>query len=141
RCLKKSVVWLIPAEGLERITRLFSSDFCASGIAGKTLDHSQPQVIKALVELRNKVELSLSGLQQSKGLTKIPFKSQFGDFDSEGTGRSGVSVYSCKQFPGLFQATLGLVNPGFRRDQVRIVWFDLQRSIVHFQRCGELSKH
>jgi hypothetical protein len=132
---------LIPAEGLERIARLFSRNFCASGIAGKALDHSQLQVIKALVELRTKLELSGSGLQQSNGLTKVSFKSQFGDFDSAGTGRSSVRVYSCKQFPGLFQVTLSLVNPGFCRDQVRIVWFDLQRSVVHFHRCGELSKH
>ena len=75
---------MIFAEPLERIPRLFSGNLCPSGIAGKALHESQRALISALVDLRSKVILSLSGLQQSNGLTEIPFKSQLSDLDYEG---------------------------------------------------------
>ena len=42
-------------------------------------------LINGLVDLRIKMELSQSGLQQSNGLTVISFKSQLSDLDSEGS--------------------------------------------------------
>src|SRR5207247_8681139 len=87
------VVWLISMELLERIARLFSVGFCPSGIAGKALDYSQGYLINAPFDLRSKVELSLSGLQQANGLTVVPFKSQLSELGYEGIPIWSLPVY------------------------------------------------
>src|SRR5206468_6265067 len=90
---KERVIWLILAERLQRVARLFSGSFCPSGIAGKALSESQYHLINALVDLGSRVELGLSGLQQSNSLSVIPFKSQLGHFDYEGILGCGLRVY------------------------------------------------
>ena len=57
-----SVVWLIFAEPLERIARLFSGNLCPSSIAGKALRESQQALISGLVDLRSKVDIEPVGL-------------------------------------------------------------------------------
>ena len=84
---------MISVELLECVARLFSGNLCASRIASKALRQSKPHLIKAFVELRIKMELSQSGLQQSNGLTVISFKSQLSDLDYEGMLRRSLLVY------------------------------------------------
>ena len=84
---------MISVERLECIARLFSGNLCASRIASKALRESQQHLINGLVDLRSKMKLSLSGLQQSNGLTVISFKSQLSDLGSEGKLSRSLRVY------------------------------------------------
>jgi hypothetical protein len=84
---------LIFAERLKRIPCLFAVRFCPRGIPGKALDYSQGYLINAPFDLRSKVELSLSGLQQANGLTEIPFKSQLSELGYEGGHIWSLPVY------------------------------------------------
>src|SRR5882762_647984 len=113
---------------LECIARRFSGNLCASRIAIKAIRESKRHLITALVDLRSKVELSQSGLQQANGLTEIPFKSQLNDFGFKQQLRRSVCVYLDQQFSGFLQVTLGLINAGLRPHPVRIIWRNVQRS-------------
>src|SRR5947208_4238469 len=124
------VVWLISVELLERIARLFSVGFCPSGIAGKALDYSQGYLINAPFDLRSIMELSQSGLQQSNGLTVVSFKSQLNDLGFKGPARRSLCVYIRQQFSSFLQVTFGLINAGLCRHRIRIVWHNVQRSII-----------
>jgi hypothetical protein len=84
---------LIFAKRLERIPCLFSVGFCPSGIAGKALEYRQGYLSHAPFEIRSKVELSLSDLQQTNGLTEIPFKSQLSELGYEGIPVWSLPVY------------------------------------------------
>ena len=87
-------------------------------------------LISGLVDLRTKVILSLSGLQQSNGLTEIPLKSQLGDLDCQGPTRRGLCVYRHQQFSGFLQVTLSLIHAGIPRAKIRVIGKQIQRSIV-----------
>jgi hypothetical protein len=64
-----------------------------SGIADEALGENQLNLITGFVSLRSKVGLSLPGLQQAKGLTEIPFKSQLSDLGRQGSRRWSLRVY------------------------------------------------
>ena len=72
---------------------LFSVGLGPSRIASKVLHGSKPHLSTALLDLRSKMELNLSGLQQSNGLTVISFKVQLSDLDAEGILIRGLPVY------------------------------------------------
>jgi hypothetical protein len=132
---------LIFAELFHRIARLFSVSFCSSRIAGKALRESQREPKKVPLPLRSKVELSLSGLQQSNGLAEIPFKCQLGDLTRKSRGRRSLCVYLRQQFSGFLQVTLGQVDAGLFCHQIGIVWDNVQRPIAELSRSWELSNH
>ena len=69
-----------------------------------------------------KIEVSQSRLQQSHGLTIIPFKSKLSDLCCEYVVRIGLCVCIFQQFSGFVQVTLGLINVHLRRHHIGIVW-------------------
>src|SRR5206468_12927280 len=93
RSCNVGVIWLIFAQCLQRIARLLSGSFCTSGIAGEALRESQHDLINDPLDLSSKVELSLSGLQQSNGITVIPFKPQLNHLDVESILNWSLRVY------------------------------------------------
>src|SRR5436309_16038340 len=115
---------------LECIARRFSGNLCASRIASKALRESKRHMITALVDLRSKMELSQSSLQQANGLTEISLKSQLNDYGFEQQLRRSVCIYPDQQFSGFLQFTLGLINAGLRSHSVWIIWRNVQRSII-----------
>ena len=132
---------MIFVERLQRIARLFSISFCPSRIAGKALRESQKDLKTAPLRLRSKVELSLSGLQQSNGLTVVSFKSQLNDLSPKGGDRRSLCVYVRQQFSGFLQVTFGLLHGCLFCHQIRIVWHNVQRPNVELSRSWELSDH
>src|SRR4029450_12183851 len=82
---KVVVIWLIFAEWLQRIARLFSDSLCSSSVTGEALGKSQVNLDSGLVELRSELELGQSSLEESNGLSVISFKSQLNHLGREGT--------------------------------------------------------
>ena len=76
------------------------------------------------------MELSLSGLQQSNGLTVISFKSQLSDLDVKGLLIGSLLVYFGQEPGGFLQVTLSLINAGLCRHHIGIVWGNVQHSII-----------
>jgi hypothetical protein len=70
---------LISEDLLECIACLVGANLCASRIASKALRISKPHLNTVLLELRSKMELSQSRLQQSNRLTVISLKLQLSD--------------------------------------------------------------
>src|SRR5262249_43444695 len=113
RCRNKGVVWLLLAEWLKRVARLFSGSLCLSDIASYPLNQRYSHLLGALFNPKSNLKSSLSGMQQLCGLSVISFKSQLSQFGSNGRIRVRLCVYIDQQFSGFLQVTFGLVHAGF----------------------------
>src|SRR5207249_10724566 len=108
RCCNERVVWLILPERLKRVARLFSGSFCRRNVASYALDQRQPHLLDALVNAKSKLQSSLSSLHQLGGLSGISFKSQLGQFNSNGHVRIRLCLYLNKRLSGFLQVTFVL---------------------------------
>ena len=129
-CRGEVVVWLIFADRLQYIARLFSRNFCARTVPIHVLGESQEHSKSASFQLGTKVVLIDSRLEQAEGFTKVPFKSELSDLGSKDHQRRILGVYIAQQFCRFFQVTLTLINAGLKCHQIWIVGQDVERSIT-----------